>query len=455
MSSTAPSFRAKILTSTKLSGIKFASDVGLRLISTVILTRLLEPETYGIFAIVLVYLYMLEMFSDIGLRSLILTREGDVSDSFLRTCWSISILRGLLILLVSAAIAFLINILQGRGVFAADSPYAAEVLPWAIAALGSTSFVLGFISPNAYMRERDMDFTRVTVIYVIVHLVGLIITIALAYYLRSVWALVIGFVAKTFIQVTLSFLAFPGVSMRFDLNRHDLGIVIDRGKWVIGHSALHALSKSADRLVLGFAMSASTFGLYSIARQLVDLIPLFLASLDQQMGLQVFTHLHKSTVAQFRRNYYRYRLFFDALAGLSAGAGVVLAPLLVQLIFDDRYQGIAPIVQVLIWSVLATGPTLLRTAFIAERRFKQMTLLSAVTAVTLWVGLCLAVFVFDSVPAALLVIALHRLPEALIITLLAKGRDWIILWREFISFGFCLLGALAGWGLVLAWNTLT
>jgi O-antigen/teichoic acid export membrane protein len=455
MSSTAPNFRAKILTSTKLSGIRFASDVGLRLVSTVILTRLLEPEIYGVFAIVLVYIYMLEMFSDLGLRSLILTREGDVSDTFLRTCWSISILRGLFILLVSAAISVVINMLQGQGVFAPDSPYSAEVLPWAITAIGCTSFVLGLNSPNAYMRERNMDFGRVTLVYVIIHLSGLIITIALAYYLRSVWALVIGFAAKTVIQVTLSFLAFPGPSMRFDLNRHDFGIVIDRGKWIIGHSALHALSKSADRLVLGFAMSASTFGLYSIARQLVDLIPMFLTSLDQQMGLQVFTHLHKSTVDQFRRNYYRYRLFFDALAGLSAGAGMVMAPLLIQLVFDDRYQGIAPIVQVLIWSVLVTGPTLLRTAFIAERRFKQMTLLSVVTAVTLWVGLCVAVFVFDSVPAALMIIALHRLPEAIIITLLAGDRDWIIIWREFISFGFCVVGALVGWGLVLAWNTLT
>ena len=127
---------------------------------------------------------------------------------------------------------------------------------------------------------------------------------------------------------------------------------------------------------------------------------------------------------------------------------------MVQIIFDDRYQGVAPIVQVLIWSVLLVGPTLLRDAFIAERRFKRITLLSLVTTSTLCIGLGITIFVFDSVSAALMVIALHRLPEAMIITLLGGDRDWVIVWREFISFVFCGIGALAGWGILLLWKFL-
>lgn len=454
MNGNTTSFRKKVLNSTKLSTVKFASDVLLRLVSTVVLTRLLAPEIYGVFAIVLVYMYLLMMVSDIGLRALILTREGEVSDSFLRTCWTVSILRGLLIALVSVLIAGVIFGLQSWGIFAADSAYASATLPWAIVGLGGSSLLLGFRSQRPVMSERDMDFGMVTVVQVVTNVVSLVVTIALAYYLQSIWALVIGNVAQSAAQVALSFLAFKGPPARLQMNWDDFSVIIDRGKWIMGQSALYALSQSADRLVLGFVMTSSTFGFYFIARQLVDLVSTFLTSLDGQMALQVFTHLQKSTTADFRRNYYRYRLFFDVIAGLSVGGLIVLAPLVIQIVFDDRYQGVAQIVQTLIWSVLLIGPTLLRNAFVAERRFKEMTLLSVVTTVMLWIGLLLAVFVFDSTLVALTVIALHRLPEAMILTVMGGDRGWIIVWREFISFGFCVIGALAGWALLSLWHVL-
>ena len=129
--------------------------------------------------------------------------------------------------------------------------------------------------------------------------------------------------------------------MRLLLRRADFDTVIDRGKWIVGHSALHALSMAGDRLVLGFVMSSSSFGYYFIARQLVDIVQSFLASLDAQMGLQVFTHLHATATEKFRKNYYRYRLFFDAIAGVSTGVLVVVSPLIVQILFDDRYLEVA------------------------------------------------------------------------------------------------------------------
>jgi len=438
------SFRAKVLNSTKMSGIKFGSDVGLRLISTVVLTRLLAPEIYGVFAVVLVYMFLLEMFSDLGLRSLVLTKEGDVKDSFLRTIWTVSILRGIAIALFSITIACAIALMQSHGLFGPESAYNATELPLAIAALGGAALIMGLQSPMVFMEERQMRFGKVTLAYVATNIVALVVTVAMAFYLRSIWALVLGNVARAIVHVWLSFIFFKGPAMRLYWNRSELGLVVDRGKWIVGHSTLTALSKSADRLVLGFVMSSTTFGFYFIARQLVDLVMQFLVSVDAQMGLQVFRHLQDSTIEKFRHNYYRYRLFFDALAGLSAGGLLVLSPLIVGILFDDRYQGVAPIAQILIWAILLIGPTLLRGAFSAERRFKEMTQLSVVTAITLWFGLGLAVLVFDSVTVALVVIALHKIPEAMLITIKSGKRGWITVWREFLGFGFVIIGAALG-----------
>ena len=438
----------------RLAGLKFISDVGLRLVSTIVLTRLLAPEVYGVFAVVLMYLYLLEMFSDIGLRSLILTKEGDVDDSFLRTCWTVSILRGLFIALISIGLAVIIGVLQGMEVFSPQNSYSAEALPWAIASLGAATFFLGFQSPMPFMREREMDFNRVTAVHIVANIFGIVATITLAYFLRSIWALVLGYSVKYAARVVLSFVVFPGPAMRLRLDRADLKLVIERGKWIVCHSGLRALSQSGDRLFLGFAMNSATFGFYFIARQLIDMVLMFLNSVHGQMGLQVFRHLQNSTTEVFRKKYYRYRLFYDAVAGLSAGGLVVLAPWLVEIVFDDRYRGVAPIVQVLAWSILLIGPTLLQAAFSAERRFKRMTFLSLVTTSVLWIGLVVATLVFDSVSIALMVIALHRLPEAMIITTMGGDRGWVIVWREFISFVFCGVGMVLGIGFLALWNAL-
>ncbi len=448
MSQQSKGLRAKVMTSTKLSTLQFASSIGLRLISTVILTRLLAPEIYGVFAIVLVYLYIFEMFSDLGIRSLILTKEGEIEDSFLRTCWTVSFLRGLLIAGISVIAAITIGTLQSMGVFAHDNPYAASALPWALAALGGTVIISSLQSPAIFMSERDMAFGKVTALIIGLNVLGLIVTVLLAYQLRSVWALVLGNVVRSVLMTVLSFVLFDGARMRLELNRAHLKLVIDRGKWILGHSILTALSQSGDRLVLGFMMTSSTFGFYYIARQLVDVVLKFLMSIDGKIGLQVFTHLQKHSTEQFRRNYYRYRLFFDAIAGLSTGVLIVTSPLIIQLLFDDRYQGVAPIAQVLIWGVLLIGPLLLRSAFSAERRFREMTILSVVSTVTLWVGLGAALFVFDSTYIALMVIALHRMPEAMICTMWGGERDWVILWREYLGFAFCALGIALSLGLL-------
>ena len=447
--------REKIFASAKLSSLQFASAIGLRLISTVVLTRLLAPEIYGVFAVVLVYLYLLEMMSDLGLRSLILTREGEVTPGFLSTCWSVSILRGVLILLLSCIIAGVIGGLQGAEVFAQTSPYAADVLPWAIVGLGVATLLFGFESPGRFLREREMKFGRVTVVDLTRNVVTLLVVIGLAIYLRSVWALVIGQMVRSCLHVGLSFVAFPTPGLRLTMNRSDLAILIDRGKWILGQSTLTALSQSSDRVLLGLVMNSSTFGFYYIARQLTDMVPMFLQAMNGQMGMQVFSRLKEQGLEVFRHNYYRYRLVFDGLAGLATGGIIVLAPLVVEIVFDDRYAGVAPIMQVVVLATLLTGPLIWRDVFNAERRFKVGTLSGLAATATLWVGLCLAVFVFDSVPMALIVVALYRVPEVLLLLVLGRLEGWVSLRREGLVLVFCALGAALGWGVLHVWNLIT
>ncbi len=443
--------RNRILSSIKLSSLKFSSQIALRLISTIVLTRLLAPEVYGVFAIVLLYRYLLEMFSDLGLRSVVLTKEGETDDTFLQTVWTVSVLRGLLILVMTGVIALVIAWLQTRGNLAADSAYAAPALPWAIAALGGVTLLEGFQTTNRFVYERKMQFGFITLNAIVANVVGLIVTIAIAWWLRSVWALVIGAYFQALTLMIMGFVVFKGAHMRWSLDRPSLGVVIDRGKWIVGHSVLTALAQAADRIVLGLVMNSAMFGYYFIARQIVDIGLTFLNTVHAQMGLQVFRHIVEAEPTAFRSNYYKYRLLFDGLAGLGAGGMFLLAQTLVDLVFDDRYTDVGPMVELLVFSLLPVGALVLREAYSAERKFRQMTILSLVSTITLWVGLLIAVW-FDNVSGALLIIALHRIPEAAILWWLAGQRNWLVPWRETLVLMFFGIGAGLGWAILQIWK---
>ena len=446
----------KIAASAALSTMVFAAQIVARIVSTIILTRLLTPEIFGVFAVVMTFIFLLEQFSDIGIRSLVLTREDEVTDSFLRSCWTAQILRGFLILALCVLIAFGISWAQGTGVFPASSGYSDPVLAYAIAAIGGVSIIGGFASPSKFMYEREMRFRNVSIDLLVGVVLTTVITILLAVWLENIWALVLGTLARALIMVVTSFALFSGPPMRLNWDREDFRIIIERGKWIISHSGLSALIAMADRFVLGFAMNASSFGFYYIARQIVDMIELFLNAVHTQMGLQVFTELQKSgDTAVLRLRYYRYRIIYDGFAMFGAGALLTFAPSLVDIIYDDRYAAVAGMIQILAIGLILIGPGLLREAFAAERRFREMTTFSLVRAATIWIGLLVATYGFGSVTAALFVIALHRIPEIAFLLIKSNREHWVDWVKEVRLLPLVPAGAAFGWGLAQAWTMMS
>jgi O-antigen/teichoic acid export membrane protein len=89
-----PSLLARALQGGALTGGAYAVAQGARLVSNLILARLLFPEAFGIMALVTVVLVGLAMFSDAGIGPAISQNaRGDDADS-LNTAWTINVLRG-------------------------------------------------------------------------------------------------------------------------------------------------------------------------------------------------------------------------------------------------------------------------------------------------------------------------------------------------------------------------
>ena len=89
----------------------FGGSQFVRLLSNLLLTRLLLPEVFGVMALVQVVLQGLQMLSDAGIStSVVRSNQGDDPD-YLNTAWTLQVIRGVLIWFVSCVLAYPMSII--------------------------------------------------------------------------------------------------------------------------------------------------------------------------------------------------------------------------------------------------------------------------------------------------------------------------------------------------------
>ena len=89
------SLRSLALRGSAWTLVGYGGALTLRLASSLVLTRLLFPEAFGVAALVGIFMQGLQMFSDIGVGpNIIRSPRGDDPD-FLNTAWTLQVGRGL------------------------------------------------------------------------------------------------------------------------------------------------------------------------------------------------------------------------------------------------------------------------------------------------------------------------------------------------------------------------
>ena len=83
------SLRRLVLRGSAIELFGYAVNQVLRLVTNLVLSRLLFPEAYGLTAIVTVFMVALGMLTDVGLKDSIITSPRGDDPHFLNTAWTI------------------------------------------------------------------------------------------------------------------------------------------------------------------------------------------------------------------------------------------------------------------------------------------------------------------------------------------------------------------------------
>lgn len=225
----------------------------LRLVSNLIMTRLLVPEAFGLMALVMIFMVGLELFTDLGIgASVIQNKRGDQA-VFIETAWTIKVIRSVLI-------AICVWLLADPFAWFYDEPQLRQILP----VMALTTIFTGLSSVAPTVANRKLWVGRVTIMTIVCQVVSLFAMILWAWHWPSVWALVFGIVVNTMVRAVLSHLIFPQWRTRFRWDPDVVREIVHFGKWMFLTSALTFAAGQIDRLTLAKLMPFELVGIYSI-----------------------------------------------------------------------------------------------------------------------------------------------------------------------------------------------
>lgn len=317
-----------------------------RFASTIILTRLLAPELFGI-SVLLVSLRMgLELFTDLGIGTSVVASPRTRDPVLYRTAWTMQLLRGVLLAVLALALLPLLGAIY-------DDPALREVLP----VLAVFLLIAGTTSIAPAIATKELRTKRIAAYEIGNALGGAALTIGAVLVYPTIWGLVIGQVLSTLLAAASSYLILPDVRCRPLLDREAFWELFSFGKWIFLSSIVFFLSTYLDRLMLGKLDALAMLGIYGVARALGDAVAQFGSRMANTI---VFPKVASADVRgeALRARVTKRRAQFLLLMLAALAALIGFAEPIIHILYDARYWGAAP---VLPWIALATWLAILNS----------------------------------------------------------------------------------------------
>lgn len=337
----------------------------MRLASNLIMTRLLVPEMFGIMALANVIMVGLALFSDIGLNQGIIQCKRGGDPAYLNTAWSVQILRGVWIWALALGIGGGLYLLGSEEWLPLGSVYADPILPFVIAALSFNALINGFASTRIATANRNLAMGRVTFVDLISQLAGMVCMIGWALFDRTIWALVFGTLFAGLLRVYLTHTILPGEKNRLHWDKEAFAEIFGFGKWIFLTSIIGFLAANGDRVILGWLVDPETLGFYAIAFFLVSALQEALSKLIGNVAFPALSEVVREGRTSLKSVYYKFRLPMDIATLLSVGLIFSSGHLLIQILYDSRYQDAGHMIEILCISLFGIRFSLAGQCFLA------------------------------------------------------------------------------------------
>jgi O-antigen/teichoic acid export membrane protein len=325
----------------------FGLGTVLRVVTNVVLARLLAPELFGIMLIVNSLRTGIELISDVGIGQNIIYHKDANEPDYYNTAWTLQAIRGVILWLVSLAIAVPVARF-----------YQSPILVFIIPLTAFNIVLLGFGSISRPLLHKRLQVARLTTFDMIVALVSSVAYVLLAYLSRTIWALVFGGLLQSAATMVGSYFLLPDVRAKFYLSKRFVWEILHFGKWIFISSIVYFLSQNFDRLYLAKVVPLELLGIYGIARNMSDLLSVLVVQIGDKVLFPFIASHSQISRADLREQLASIRIKVLLLAALGFSLFVATADILIRFLYDERYQAatwMLPVLLVGSWFAIMTN----------------------------------------------------------------------------------------------------
>jgi O-antigen/teichoic acid export membrane protein len=305
---------------------------------------LLFPELFGLMAIVTSILVGVALFSDVGIGLSVIRHPRGEEPAFLRTAWTMQVVRGFLLWLALVVIAP-----------AVAAYYGDDRLLWLLPVVGLTCVFQGFTSMSLHLMRRKMMVREGTLLDLGTQLLSALVMVVWAYLSPGILSLVVGSLAGSLAHLIGSHLLTKWEPDRFGWDGDVAQELVGFGGWIFLSTAFTFLASQADRLLLAKLYSFDFVGIYNIGFNLADVPKAVIISLSAKVILPLLSHAFNEKREDVRLKIRRPRLLLLIAAAIGLAVLVGWGDLLVRLLYDRRYHEAAwmlPILAAGAWLVI-------------------------------------------------------------------------------------------------------
>ena len=313
----------------------------LSLVRSMVLARLLLPDDFGLFGLVMTVVSGLLIFTTMGVEQVVITTPIESEEQRLRwasTAWWVNLAKGVVIFCAVQALASTF-----AGFF--EEPRLVPLLR--MAAL--VPLFQMFSSVGLIYLSKELDLKRVFYWESLKGIFGFVVTLTLCFILKDVRALVIGLILTEGAGAAFSYIIAP-MWPRFVLARDLLARVGRFSRSVLPVAIMTFITTQIDDVAIGKLLGTEELGYYTLAYTFALLPIRLIGQVLERMMLPAFARaIEEGGVAQGAA---LWLAIFEAMAWLLAA---LLFPIfyfheeVVVVVYGAQWARAAPLLAVMLW----------------------------------------------------------------------------------------------------------
>ncbi len=372
------SLKQKVLTGTKWIAFGNIFTQILQIVSLVVFARLLSPDDFGMFAILMIFVGFLDMFTDMGTSAALIHIEKP-SDKLLSSVFYFNIFVGLVLCVTLILLSNPISVFF-------ENPQLTELLQIISITFILTSF--GVVQKALY--QKKLEFKHLTLIEVFSKLVAVIVGVSSVLLGLGVYSLLIQTLTNSFVLTVLIWVYSVWRPMKY-FSISDIKNIWGYTANLTAFNFINYFARNTDNFLIGKFLGSSALGVYSLAYKIM-LYPLQnISNVLLRILFPAFSQIQNDN-KKFKKVYLRI-IFYIAIITFPLMAGLIAtADIFVDVLFGDKWKNLTIIIMILapvgmLQSIVKTTGSIYKAKGSTNILFKIGNISTAVTVVFFIIGL--------------------------------------------------------------------